>query len=104
MTKQKNTYKISREERATLLIGAAIMIGFVLFVSIATQGSLEFYTRLHVVTAIFMVCVVFIRNVSKAVVRIALVLGLVGVISAIFLLLAYYPGYMSHLEYLKSIQ
>lgn len=80
------------------------MAAFVLFVSIATQGSLEFYTRLHAVVTIFAIAVLFIKNTPVQVVRTALVLGVLGAISAVFLVIAYLPYYMSHLEYLKSIQ
>lgn len=104
MVKQKNTYKISSSERATLITCSIIMGGFVLFVSIATQGSLAFYTILHAVALIFTLAVLSTRNASSGVVRSAIVLGILGATSAILLVLAFLPYYMSYLEYSKSIQ
>jgi hypothetical protein len=104
MIKQKTTYKISSTERATLIICSIIMAAFVLFVSLATQGSLAFYTILHAMFTFFTIIVLLAKDVSSTVVRTAVVFGVLGAASAIFLVLAYLPYYMSYLEYSKSIQ
>jgi hypothetical protein len=96
MIKQKqNSYTLSKVERKTLVACSIIMAAFVLFVSIATQGSLVYYTALHTILLLVTLGALFINGVPKVIVRIAMVLGLIGVVTAIWLIAAYLPYYTS---------
>lgn len=104
MLKQKNKYTPSKKEQVTLIVCLAIVTSFVLFVSIATRGSLAYYTALHALLALVILVVLLVRGLPQVVVRIALGLGVLGVVSAIALVMAYLPYYLSYLKYINSIQ
>lgn len=100
--KQNKKYTPSKSERTWLITYLVILILFVVFVAIATQGSLSFYTILHAFLALFIV-IVLCSGKSSFLIRFALLLGIIGAVTAIWLVIAYMPYYVSYLQYINNL-
>lgn len=79
------------------------MGGFVLFVCIATNMSLAYYTAPHFILTLAVLAVLLFGTRHKTLVRTAMVLGVIGAIVALFLTAAYLPYYAQHVEYMNSL-
>lgn len=103
-TKKQSTQEISSEERFILITAAAIMGAFVLFVCIATNMSLAYYTVPHFVLTLATLAVVFFGARHRILARTVMTLSVIGSAVAVFLFLAYLPYYMQHIEYMNSLK
>lgn len=97
-TRQNINYnQASKREQITLAVCSTVMVAFVLFVSIATHGSLAGYTTIHGVLAVVTILILLVRK-PKSLVYVGIGVGILGAVSAIWIVLAYLPYYMSYLE------
>lgn len=104
MAKPKH-YQPSHRERMTLIVCIIIIIAFLLFVAIATSGSLSYYTIPHAILVLALVCVLlFLNMLPKIAIRLCILLGIIGAAIAVGLTFAYLPYYSQYLEHLKEIR
>lgn len=99
----KSTPKNSKTDfftpvRRWLLASTAVNASFVIFVAVATQGSLSPYTYPHGVLVLISLAAFFAQRTPKAILYIALCLSILGALVAIFLTLSFANYYQQYLE------
>jgi hypothetical protein len=99
---QVTTYKPSLIQRNTLIACTVIMLGFTIFVLIATGGSLGIVTVPFAILGLTTLASLFINK--KGMVYASVVLGVLGALVAAGLAIAYLPYYASYQDYINSIQ
>jgi len=80
------------------------MGAFVLFVCIATNMSLAYYTTAHAILTLAIVITLIFGTHHKTLTRTVMILGVIGALVAIFLFVAYLPYYAQHINYMNNLK
>lgn len=87
--KNKKQIEIRLNKKYTLLTEAGVLSAYILFVHFVSQGSLSFYTIPHIAILTLLVYAALGGVRSKESIRIVLIIGFLGVVSAAYLLWSY---------------
>jgi hypothetical protein len=95
---QNSKTTLQRSERITLIVSAVVMGAFIVVVAVASGASLSLYTVPHMLVLIAIWYVMSGKVRASTARQFVIFLGVIGVMSAVFLTMAYLPYYISYLE------
>ena len=89
--------------RGWLLASIIISFAFVVFVAVATQGSLSLYTVPHAIVAVLSLAVLLTPKAPRPLLFVALAASALAAVMAIFFVLGFANYYQHYVDYQQSL-